>query len=273
MSSSDSEGDKLEEGLTCPICLDTCKDAVHCSQCQNVFCLECTSSIPTCPVCRAKRNFVPSLLARRLIGSIPQTCSHEGCHAIMKQDALGSHELFCEHRLITCPHPHCDYEGKRDLFLEHLATIHMEVLLKKMDVLFLEEKEAKVAIRERSIIGAQIGSNGREARLGETGKYYCGGRLEEHCSCCDGSCGPGNGCNCMSCMKLDVESRLLPRGYLVNRDGFPSRKGTTGHWYCGRQVMEREHRCDGFCGPTNGPNCRACRKLERQVSSRYSSLL
>lgn len=37
---------------------------------------------------------------------------------------------------------------------------------------------------------------GRIARLGETGKYYCGGDLEGHCNCCNGECGPTNGCNC-----------------------------------------------------------------------------
>lgn len=37
---------------------------------------------------------------------------------------------------------------------------------------------------------------GKVSRLGASGKYYCGGRLETKCSCCDGYCGPENGCNC-----------------------------------------------------------------------------
>lgn len=45
---------------------------------------------------------------------------------------------------------------------------------------------------------------GREAKLGENGKYFCGGILGTNCMCCNGYCGPSNGCNCSSCMKLDI---------------------------------------------------------------------
>ena len=42
--------------------------------------------------------------------------------------------------------------------------------------------------------------------LGETGKYYCGRRLIS-CQCCDGVCGPNDGCNCTSCSQLDIEDK------------------------------------------------------------------
>ena len=45
---------------------------------------------------------------------------------------------------------------------------------------------------------------GRRARIGESGKYYCGGVLDTNCMCCNGYCGPDNGCNCSACMKLDI---------------------------------------------------------------------
>uniref|UniRef100_T1IYS2 HECT-type E3 ubiquitin transferase n=1 Tax=Strigamia maritima TaxID=126957 RepID=T1IYS2_STRMM len=44
------------------------------------------------------------------------------------------------------------------------------------------------------------------AKKGETGKFYCGMRVLT-CVCCDGCCGPNNGCNCLSCQKLDKEER------------------------------------------------------------------
>ncbi|XP_070553640.1 E3 ubiquitin-protein ligase HERC2-like isoform X2 [Ptychodera flava] len=47
---------------------------------------------------------------------------------------------------------------------------------------------------------------GVPARKGETGHYYCGMRVLS-CSCCDGHCGPDNGCNCPPCQKLDKEEK------------------------------------------------------------------
>ena len=44
----------------------------------------------------------------------------------------------------------------------------------------------------------------------------------------------------------------------------PKMSMRTGLWYCGRRVMENHNYpfstddCDGFCGPTNGPNCPSC---------------
>ena len=39
---------------------------------------------------------------------------------------------------------------------------------------------------------------------GKTGLYYCAMKVLS-CSCCDGHCGPNNGCNCPPCQKLDKE--------------------------------------------------------------------
>ena len=72
-------------------------------------------------------------------------------------------------------------------------------------------------------------------------------------------------------MKLDVAARKLSRNWFVNRDGFACRKGETGHFYCGRKVME-EDGCDGYCGPTNGPSCYACTMIEQQHNSRYAGV-
>ena len=114
---------------------------------------------------------------------------------------------------------------------------------------------------------------GRKARLGDSGKYYCGGPLETDCMCCNGYCGPDNGCNCKYCMKLDIAVRALPKGYLVNRDGAACRKGTSGNFYCGRKVLIGVAFCDGYCGPTNGPSCVSCNTINQQVKDRYLKLI
>lgn len=51
-----------------------------------------------------------------------------------------------------------------------------------------------------------INSAGILANKGENGKYYCGMKLLS-CSCCDGNCGPTNGCNCGPCSALDKEEQ------------------------------------------------------------------
>lgn len=97
--------------------------------------------------------------------------------------------------------------------------------------------------------------------------------VTNRCSCCDSYCGPTNGCNCSYCMKLDVEARKLPKGWFVNRDGHACRVSReTGHTYCGRLMMESSQLCDGYCGPTNGPNCQSCRIMDHQLINRYHSV-
>ena len=102
-------------------------------------------------------------------------------------------------------------------------------------------------------IGKTQNDIGKQARIGQSGKYYCGGILGTKCNCCDGQCGTTSGCNCLSCMKLDIKARMLPKGYLVNKEGRCVRKGLTGLFYCGAKVMNGSLNCDGWCGPSNGP--------------------
>ncbi|KAL4709830.1 hypothetical protein ACJJTC_001284, partial [Scirpophaga incertulas] len=48
---------------------------------------------------------------------------------------------------------------------------------------------------------------GITAKLGESGKYYCGLRIL-NCTCCDGLCGPHSGCACAPCSALSTEEEL-----------------------------------------------------------------
>ena len=54
---------------------------------------------------------------------------------------------------------------------------------------------------------------------GKTGKYYCGMKVLS-CACCDGHCGPNNGCNCPPCAALDKEEQ--DRLTLVEEQSKPS---------------------------------------------------
>jgi hypothetical protein len=52
-------------------------------------------------------------------------------------------------------------------------------------------------------------------------------------------------------MKLDLKSRMLPKGYLINRMGHIERWGDAGNFYCGCKVLVGVRNCDDWCGPTN----------------------
>jgi hypothetical protein len=56
-------------------------------------------------------------------------------------------------------------------------------------------------------------------KLGKNGKIYCGRQLDFTCKCCSQFCGPYSGCNCSSCMKLDLEIHKLGQNCLKNREG------------------------------------------------------
>ena len=160
--------------------------------------------------------------------------------------------------------------------MKHLFNDHADEIARNAHLCFPKPETASgssVNSTSEDPVARKQNSSGRWARLGETGKYYCVGSLETPCDCCDGDCGPGNGCNCRSCMELDVAARKLPRNYYVNREGAICRKSPeTGLYYCGRRNMGDVGGCDGWCGPTNGPHCRACRIMQYQADTRYAEV-
>jgi len=95
--------------------------------------------------------------------------------------------------------------------------------------------------------------------------YYCGiyiGNLALPGS--DGYCGPTNGPQCKSCYlyqnHLPALNKLIP-GYF-NSKGNPVCIGDNGVFYCGRYIGNNLKGSDGYCGPTNGPQCHPCKILQ-----------
>jgi len=110
-------------------------------------------------------------------------------------------------------------------------------------------------------------SAGRDSRIGETGKYYCNGNMgSPSCYCCDGYCGPDNGCNCEPCMKLDVTTRKLARNDYVNNAGeICGKNRETGLFMCGRPVNLYLN-----CGTRpNNQQCPSCKIMQIQVDRMY----
>ena len=109
-----------------------------------------------------------------------------------------------------------------------------------------------------NLLGPRKNGFGSLARLGQNGKYYCGQPLDVVCECCNGVRGPIEGCNCTACLRLDSELRGLSSTFLVNKEGAVCKITNIG-FYCGRKVLEGVFGCDGYCGPTEWHNCRACK--------------
>ncbi len=111
----------MQDYLQCPICLDIAKNAVECEACHNLMCDQCVSDLrkKECPACR-KENFkvAPSILARRMIGAMPQQCPNL-CGTTTTVSNMVDHLKKCTNRKFECSL--CQFEGKKADFVSHLA--------------------------------------------------------------------------------------------------------------------------------------------------------
>lgn len=257
----------MEAHLNCPICLEFATDAVEAFCCHQVMCESCVGGLQSCPMCRtAPLRTNASLLARRMIDEFMTKCKF--CSAEMKHGSLRNHIKVCPDRLHQCSAPGCQFTGTKSSFLSHLVDSHSLQLLSDHAKLFSSSSNVVLDRKEEvNPVAITMNSAGNRARPGRNGKFYCGRRLDFFCRCCDGFCGPDEGCNCRSCMKLDVQARSLRPNFLVNREGCVAQRLPNGRWYCGRRVMEVSPLCDGYCGPQDGPSCHACAQLSPYESS------
>ncbi|PAA59567.1 hypothetical protein BOX15_Mlig009760g1 [Macrostomum lignano] len=292
----ENDSKQLLAFLNCAKCRDLACDAVETHCCRVLLCAKCLEQRASqCPKCSEPCSASPCHLARRLIGMQPWCCSE--CGKETNRSEQTDHLLICPQRVRSCPASGCSFTGLTDSFIDHLIQEHKDALMKEVDKLFppvkrqrrssdssessndsdssrrramvlryqrYRERMHDSAIRERSRV-----------RLAVTGKNYCTGPLNgPPCNCCDGRCGPDNGCNCVDCMRLDLASFNISRPLtLINREGAVARISLqAAKFYCGRAVMGSDPRTDGFCGPNDGNNCHACYKLDQQLRNRYADI-
>jgi hypothetical protein len=250
--------ESIDDQLACKVCYELTVDILETVCCHQLLCASCIACLTSCPVCRNPRLAAnTNVVIKRMVGSLPATCE---CGYVTTREGLKPHEASsCPIKQFTCSVASCAYSGRLSEFLTHVIAQHPQETIKAFT--------SAPSNEPRDCIGRR-----GNARLGSNGKYYCGQRLNGSCTCCNGFCGPTNGCNCEACMRLDIEARALPPLHLVNKEGRTSRPNG-GFWYCGAKVLSASISCDGWCGPSNGPQCRVCELLQRQVSSRYSSLV
>lgn len=218
-----------------------CCGILHCESCKKV-CVKC-------PQCHLIPKFITSLVIKKILNSIPANCNY--CGIETQCNLLKSHYSLCPLYPIDCKF--CGINFERKDLLNHLIETHETFIIENI-----------YSDYPHPLLGPKTNKLGKLAKLGENGKYYCGAQSDVKCQCCDGYCGSTNGCNCSGCQDLDIKTRNLPNGFFVNKEGTISRINNIGV-YCGRKVMGNVPRCDGYCGPTNGPNCESCRILSTQL--------
>ena len=114
----------IEEHCYCPICMKVAKDAVESECCGNIFCLNCTKKLFSCPICRKENlKLHQSLLMRKIIKSIPVKCIYD-CGFIHTADLMDQHYINCQNRLYVCNIQNCNKNFKKEEFIKHISQAH-----------------------------------------------------------------------------------------------------------------------------------------------------
>ena len=118
----------MENDYTCPICVETAKEAVESSCCGQVYCLACANMIKSqngCPLCKhGTFQFQTSKLARRLINSLPTVCPNPNCGFNTTFSELSSHLAKCPAAVLKCNIGSCTFSSIRNDFLHHVFQAH-----------------------------------------------------------------------------------------------------------------------------------------------------
>lgn len=190
------------DALICPICLEYSTDAVNSSCCQALLCKKCTSSFEYCPICRTKCHFNYSIFASRLIKMIETNC--DLCGYKCTRGDIEEHKTKCDQALIKCNFNSCNQNIAKIDYFNHLITYHSKEVNDKMSSIIeifnpMDQTASNDSINlfnENKIsIEPKLNNRDFSAKLGATGKYYCGKKLDgPRCYCCDGYCGTRVGC-------------------------------------------------------------------------------
>ena len=246
----------LEDRFSCFLCIEIMEDAVEFLCCFNCSCEKCAQQLQLCSFCAKPFQYRPSIQIRRIIGDLQVKCDF--CSYETTRSNLKSHLKNCQQKPELCNL--CLQQVPRSELIPHAISFHSAEVLSIFQGEYDKESKEERKIKDRDCINLS-----KKSRIGKTGKYYCGKALETNCSCCNGLCGRNNGCNCVECMRLDIEARALPKGYLVNQIGNICRKDKLGKVYC-MCFFENNRKCgEGF-------QCSGCQQMQ-DVWKRYDCLV
>lgn len=240
---------QLLESLMCPICIDYADQPVECVMCGNIFCKVCVgfgnnqTIVKRCPMCMKDAHFKESLLARKLLNNIPVKCTN--CETVLTQGELKLHLTKCLPSLLECNK--CRQKIKDQDFVNHVVSNHSQEIIDtftaKSNMKQMISREISLSLENLSIskiikIDKNIHTN-KFRQLAENQVYYCGNKSDVICDCCDGCCGPTNGCLCRECMIFNCQIRNLPSDSLINEKGRPA-KYMGDSYYCKAAITKKD---------------------------------
>lgn len=252
------ELEKILPYLQCIICNKYPSIPYETNCCGLLFCKSCTESKQIyCPDCRKPTLLRKALAISKILSKIPTNCPH--CFTTLILNQLESHYNSCPQCPFYCES--CKAFIKKSEIFPHIIESHSDLIIENL----YKPHQFDILSDKKNLLGYS-------ASLGLNGKFYCGMPLDSEISCCVKVCGPIGGCNCLPCMKLDLDMRRIKPPFFVNKDGAIT-KATNVGVYCGRKVLEGVFGCDGYCGPTNGPSCPGCKHLEKNLQKIMNFLI
>ena len=210
--------ENIIEILKCRVCGNIAENAVESVCCADIFCEKCSKILINCQNCGVFAKFVQNIPVQKITENILQPCVF--CKNEYLRKNMSKHYLDCP--LATHDCLICSSSIYSKDITQHLLENHEEIIFKN----FFSENV------NDTFLTTKINKLGREAKFGINGKYYCEGPIDYPCGCCNGVCGPLEGCNCTACLKLDIEQRNLPNGFFVNKTGAICKSTNIGI-YCG----------------------------------------
>lgn len=271
------ESAKSKPSEKCQACEDVLLVPVVSSCCGKTCCEGCwrlvlATNKHTCPYCEAVGpDAKPTGETRQL------RCPKQHCGQVLTEEEYKSHVGFtCPQIPVRCHY--CKIFMSSGKYLEHCQEKHPEELLASLmeSLPPLEANINRLSIIYESgastvdLQSSYTNDRGFVSKFGTTGKLYCGQPLEVGGCGCDGYCGPNNGCNCLSCMRLNLKVRgALGSRSLLNNCGDLCKISEDNLPYCGIRLSRNT---DRYCKPDE--RCGNCSSLARHnMMAKYASLL
>ena len=175
---------ELRGMVKCPVCLSIPEEGPipSCPR-GHLVCQPChhgmiEGKLSKCPTCREPMGKTFSLLAKKLIESMDNNCTNEGCSKIFLNQELTKHiEELCEFRKVRCPgrNPYCEAEIPFHAFNDHIKDCQKVVIYESNQCTVLEAQGAQEINHDdleggnASGIGHLFGIRGAPETLWSTG--------------------------------------------------------------------------------------------------------
>ena len=237
---------KIENFLKCSICGYLSQITMQCSNCANICCKSCVIDklnnylYKHCNICLNGSDYIYSILAQKFLDSLLTVRKNFELECCLCQYKSWSEIEFVYH--ISSQHPSdivktfskTNNNNKSDNQI-NIFTNQKSNKNPQTSELNSHNNDIQTKVELSSIIKIE---NFRT--LGNFSIYYCGRpqNFVFNCGCCDGICGPIDGCPCKECMEYICDIRSLPDDSLLNKQGLAS-KWNGCFFFCGRSFQSQ----------------------------------